>query len=380
MTTIAKTNRTSKTERVLSVFGRPACMIYLSVLALLVTSPSARATDYNLEIVTQQGDTISGKILNSLGSAVISDSGHVAFLGRYTGGRGIFARNAALALEGNTIGGKILTGIFGVSAINNHGDVVFWARTQDGEGIFTQNEAIAVTGDSIDGKLLTGFGGGAAIKESGEVVFIGHFDGGSGIFTRKGAQVVTGDIVDGKKLLSLRGAVFANNSGDVVFAATFDDDGVIRTGIFTSDRLIAAEDEDIDGNTLILVTFSPAINEPGDVIHDGQFDDGNKILLGNTIFLESGDIIDGQVIENPASQSVNNGLTIAGGARVNGGALFSVITQDDIVAMPNDPIDGKTIRTPEGGSRINNGGQIVFNVRFNEGNTQGIILASPTED
>ncbi len=60
-----------------------------------------------------------------------------------------------VASEGDTIGGKTLTGFSGNPSINNNGDVSFIGVFSSGRGIFTQNSLLAAIGDSIDGKTLT---------------------------------------------------------------------------------------------------------------------------------------------------------------------------------------------------------------------------------
>ncbi len=143
------------------------------------------------DAVVVTGDTIGGKTLGVINPASINDSGELAFQGRFSGGNGIFTQNSAVALTGDVIDGKTLTNtVSNTPSINDSGEVAFFASFTDpfaavteGDGVFTQNNAVALTGDTIGEKTLTGLGVSPSINSRGQVAFKGLFsDGSAGVF------------------------------------------------------------------------------------------------------------------------------------------------------------------------------------------------------
>src|SRR5262249_14086269 len=112
----------------------------------------------------------------------INDSGTVAFLGFFTGGRGIFTPSTLLVQAGDTIGGKTLR-FLGDAVFNNSGTIAFRSDFigAGGAGVFTQSALLVQTGDTIGGKTLTDLHCfcQSPINNKGTVAFLGSFADGS---------------------------------------------------------------------------------------------------------------------------------------------------------------------------------------------------------
>ena len=176
--------------KMLVSFGSPA-INNMGEVVYLATFFGGRGIFTQDDAVVLTGDTIGGKTLSVINPASINSSGEVAFQGRFSGGNGIFTQNRAVALTEDTIDGKTLTNIVSnTPSINDSDEVAFFASFTDpfaavteGDGIFTQNNAVALTGDTIGEKTLTGLGVSPSINSRGQVAFKGRFsDDSAGVF------------------------------------------------------------------------------------------------------------------------------------------------------------------------------------------------------
>ncbi len=224
--------------------------------------------------VALTGETIGGKTLTGIffGSSAINDSGEVAFWASYPGGgEGIFTQHGKIALEGETIGGQELIAFGQFPSISNSGEVAFIGFFRDEtnlirRGIFTQSGAVALPGLEIDGKKLVNFDhiGSPSINNLAEVAFRATFAGGEGIFTSSNRVIaVTGKDYGGKILteFGLGGVLDINGEGDVVFPAMFSDGGSVKAGIFTQSVAIAVTGQEFDGKILTDLGGVPVINK-----------------------------------------------------------------------------------------------------------------------
>ncbi len=150
-------------------------------------------------------DTIDDKRLTVINPASINNSGELAFQARFSGGNGVFTRNNAVALTGDVIDGKTLIELVSnTPAINDSGEVAFFAFFTDpfaavteGDGIFTQYNAVALTGDTIGEKTLTGLGVSTSINSRGQVAFKGLFsDGSAGVFVASLPATAVADLIE----------------------------------------------------------------------------------------------------------------------------------------------------------------------------------------
>jgi len=112
------------------------------------------------ELLVKIGDTVGGKLLTGVGDPYINNAGEVVFEGFYIGGNGIFALNADSLLieEGDMVDGTVVDE-FDHPAMNSNGVLIFNADDPtDLEGIYTLDRLLVQEGDIIEGKVLTNVG------------------------------------------------------------------------------------------------------------------------------------------------------------------------------------------------------------------------------
>jgi pimeloyl-ACP methyl ester carboxylesterase len=138
-----------------------------------------------------------------------------------------------LVRDGQNVGGVVVSGP-ATPATNDSGQVAFIANAGTTPGVFTLAGPVALQGQTVSGKVLTGFIDSPSISPSGHVSYIATFAGGSGIFVDQTLLVQTGQVIGGQTVATLHGPVLLDDSGGVLFSATptSGQDGVFTATAF----------------------------------------------------------------------------------------------------------------------------------------------------
>ena len=166
------------------------------------SSPLASAELYVRSLLFKKGDAVpgvAGKTFTSFGVPAINESGKVAFLGKWTGGAGVFADGALVAQVGDVLSGTAAIKLPKDPVIDDAGHVAF-PCTLMGAGITTLNDAAIVSNapggtlaiaaqegtqaaDAPVGALWKSFTSVAAPGGGGGVLILGFMQQGTGGIT-----------------------------------------------------------------------------------------------------------------------------------------------------------------------------------------------------
>ncbi|MDA0835574.1 MAG: hypothetical protein O2955_15820 [Planctomycetota bacterium] len=136
------------------------------------------------------GDTIAGVTWSGIAvgslAPVINDNGVVAWAGTGTGAIDTIwtSQNRIVAQEGDTIGGKEISGlVFESVSINNLNQIGYIGSVVEDaqQAVFLEQMVIAGKNDIILGQTLTAIGGNLDINNSGQVLFQGKLNGVSSL-------------------------------------------------------------------------------------------------------------------------------------------------------------------------------------------------------
>ena len=371
----------------------------LFLLALIAGSAvSADAATYKFTILAADGDVIGGQAIHFPDSAVLNDSGVVAFHA-FTGSAFQPIYNVYQTSLSTLPAGPSQVAPGQQPKINNSGTILFRCTAAGLVALCTQSGVVAKVGDTIGGQRIQ-YINNWTIGGSGAIVFTADLAPSStssvhatGLLTPsalllKGCDIANftstcyaggahGDTIGGMELLSPYAPVI-NNSGGIAFYCDF---GPSRVGICTPSAILARSGSIIGGHTLTLFGF-PAINNSGTVAFYGEFDPNSGALFTpSSVLVQPGATIDSRLLDvtlqSPAS--INDVGTIvftahfqAQGSAPQGWGLF---TKSGLVLKQGDTIGGKTVADWIGAS-INNRGVILVKVSFG-GGASAIVIAEP---
>jgi len=175
--------------------------------------------------------------------------------------------------------------------------------------------------------------------------------------------VEAGQTIDG---LTLRGVEsFArNDSGMLVFTSVFAGAGGPARGIFTPDRLIAAQGSTIGGRTLIgnQISFYSSLNDRGTAVFSATYAGGSGIFTQDSLLAGTGSTIGGRTLIGVGFPSINDNGAVAftGSFLDNGVPKSGIFTPDALLVAPGQVINGRMLSSYVSGSTINNSGTVAF--------------------
>ncbi|MCH8047956.1 MAG: hypothetical protein IID44_30035 [Planctomycetes bacterium] len=365
---------------------------------------TARAGAFSLEIIAQAGDVIDGRTITGFSgeelTLAINNSGEVAFFANVASAEGtglsLMTQNRFIAGAGKVIDDRVLR--FGSEPyldMNNHGDVAYRPTFTDlrtgegGRGIYV-NETLLVEADVsvIDGHVVSNLDKSPSINDAGTVLFNANTSEFRGVFTQSELLIRRGQSFDGFTVRSAGG--LKNNAGKVAFGMSFEEfDG---TAIVTvSDGILVKEGDMVDGVTIDRIRdvgFTDVgalyMNIVGTQIGgepDGYIVTEDRIVFGpeSTIRGIPDPILAGDgVVMNNAGQIAFWGAVDE--PRFHGefpDARGFIFAAGEVVISEGDVLDGKVVSRVFLRFDMNNRGDVVFEVVF-EDLSKAVVVATPT--
>ena len=366
---------------------------------------SARAGPYSLEIIAQAGDVIDGRTIIGFSgeelTLAINNSGEVAFFANVASAEGsglsLMTQNRFIAGAGKVIDGRVLR--FGSEPsldMNNLGDVAYRPTFTDlrtgegGRGIYV-NETLLVEADVsvIDGHAVTNLVGSPTINDAGRVVFGAQTSELDGIFTPSELLIREGQSFAGFTIHAVGG--IKNNAGKLAFGMVFEEfDGLAIATL--SDGILVKEGDAIDGVTI-------------DRIRDVRFTNAGELYM-NILGTDIGGEPDGYIVtENrilfgPESiiRGISDPILAGNGALLNTAGQFAfwgaveepgrgfvgefrdargfIFAAGEVVISEGDVLDGKVVSRLFLPFDMNDRGQVVFEVVF-EDLSKAVVVATP---
>ncbi|MCH8046872.1 MAG: hypothetical protein IID44_24480 [Planctomycetes bacterium] len=360
------------------------------VAAVFVFHSSARAGAYSLEIVAQAGDVIDGRTITGFSGEElhlsINNSGEVAFFADVSSGMfvdlGLMTQNRFIAGAGKVLDGRAT--FFGSEPhldMNNRGDVVYRVDFQTGLGraLFVNETLLLENNISvIDGHTLTLINKAAQINDAGTVLFAAQTSQLDGFWTQNELLLRLGQSFEGNTIESCCG-LSINNAGEVLFRAKFKElDG---QKIFTlTDGIIVGEGDVIDG-VIVDKIRSFGLTDAGevymniigtDLIHER---DAFVITTDRIVFGPDSSIRgipdpilsgDGIVINNTGQLAFWGTVDAPGfNGRFDDTRVF-LSAAGEVVVAEGDVLDGKVVRFVSRRFDMNDRGDVVFEVVFED--------------
>ena len=369
--------------------------LLLFVAAVFAFHNSARAGPYTLEIVAEVGDVIDGRTIIQFSRdpapVAINNDGEVAFFAKVSSAQGegwsVMTQNRFIAGAGKLVDGRLPSfndEDHGVD-INNLGQVTYTAfLPEGGRGLFVDETLLVQPGDVIDGITVARIGRNPAINDGGTVAFQGgnaEFVAGWSIFTQDRLVVENGRVYDGNTMVSFQRPLI-NNAGEVVFRASVTQIGT--DAALAPDRIIAIAGDVIDGVRVNHIDAIGSITDNGVVVMSVRGDSGplNNELFNVTetqVLLAPGDVIDGLTLNDGIGSALMNNageLAFIGGimSEIGDDRHLVLFAKDRIIAAEGDLLGGKVMRRMRSRFDMNDRGDVVFRVQF-EDLSRAVVIA-----
>lgn len=352
-------------------------------------------------LIVQEGDVFDGFVVPDMGCGTVNNLGDIVFdCGIDTANGRINAiikrpsgdtngeNSTIVAKGGDTIGGKLLNGVY-MPSINDSGQIVFTAfYTEDGtskKGLFTPTEVLVESGEVIDGKTVVRMeSSNNTLNDGGITVQNVRYNDANGqgtglllvdLATKAKSWLVTkGDLLDGVEIDQFRDSVAVNDPDTVIFAARGTDNELhfmaYNWGTESGYHLLGP-----GGKFFSIIEFG--LNDAGEVkfrgVSGAPYPYDNAFYTLPEVTHENGDVVDGLMLTGFLHPSLNDlgGLAYLGLAD----GLRYLFLDDKVLASPGDLVAGKTLSYISGGS-LNNLGDILFESEYVEDGVEkyGIFL------
>lgn len=351
-------------------------------------TPLAAQQTYSYALVAKTGQTIASQTIFDflICSPGVDDLGNVVFQARLTPGtNAIFTPSSIIAKSGDAVRTGVSIDEVGCPAMSHNGIVAFLANFSAfpalaGQGLFkftlnsgtpfteVSESAIGFSNPSINAQ-----GQIASTTGSPQTLFLFGPGAPQPLIVRNqtviAGQTVTGTLGTNPNFIGL------NDFGEVVVNTTLSG----GQAIFTPTSILAQVGQVIGGKTINGIgNIPPAINAGAGIskliLFNAGYGPGNQLGIFSPNSLV---VPDAQGQSTPFQPHVNNFSVIAFEAVVNSKQTIFVNFQP--VIAEGQVVAGKTIATNGlQGFNISDTGHLVVQAGFTD-NTQGIILATPTE-
>ncbi len=377
---------------------RRSSPVVACLVALSASAGAAQAEPYTfIKIAEATGESFFDRFDNR---PAVNADGVVAFKGGYLGGSGIYTGSGGPTTTIADSSGEFAQ--FGEPSINAGGTVAFFASPKTGgTGIYTHKAGTITPIALSSGPIFSGFNSELSINSGGTVAFYGQRaqtagNGVVGIYTGNGGPITTVVQNTDPDFAAIGVRQSINDAGTVAFIAR-PSAASTAAGIFTRNASVTQQivEASLPGAGSIFngAPDAPSINSTGTV----AFVVGNN-PEGRGIYFGSG----GTPLDIPDSGNPGSPTTFVDGRGPFGDQFYDgpAINDDGMIAFQSvldagfqgiftgpDPILDKVIAVGDalfgstvnqlvfGHQGLNNGGQIAFWYRLDQG-SEGIALTA----
>jgi hypothetical protein len=377
----------------------------ITVIFGMVTSASAFAERYRVDIVAQIGTVIDGYTIMEIPRdgdyPIINDHGEVVFTARVTGPGGyddyaVLTNRRMIAKIGDVIDGQPITWLADESInpkINNQGQVAYSAVFGSPEccisgGVYKlvlDNHIAAEPGMTLSGNVIDSVPNNFKLDNLGQLVFTANAGDGAGVYSQHGLLLGPGDEIDGHRLTSAV-AHAVSPGGEIVFKVMFDDGAEpFRSygSLATKDEVLLNAGTVLDGNRTVYGISGLWMDGDRRILAQLSTEGVNGIK--SELYLIPGGPLSDETVLGPLSVDymlASNPMPLPDGrfaftALPSDGLSMKLFAGDELISSRGEILGGKAVDRFdfEGEFDVSGAGNMTMHVVFAD-RTRGILAAT----